>query len=224
MINLNLKNITLEFPIIKQKKKIKDINDNSALKISTGLKDINLDFKQGDRIGLIGENGSGKTTLLKTIAGIYEPDNGKIEINGEMLAVFTLNAGMEDEFTGYQNIIYQMFLRGYNKEFALSKIDEITKFTRLGNNIHRQVRTYSSGMRARLAIAIVFSLKAEIFLCDEFITTSDPSYFDEMIDSIFEKYSKGILIIASHYVDFIEKRMNRIIELKNGEVIKDIRK
>ena len=117
-----------------------------------------------------------------------------------------------------------MFLRGYDRKFALSKIDEITKISKLGDNIHRQVRTYSTGMRARLAIAIVFSLKADIFLCDEFITTSDPSYFEEMIDNIFEKYSKGVLIIASHYMDFIHNRMNRIIEIKNGEVVKDIRK
>ena len=177
-----------------------------------------------ERVGLIGENGAGKTTLLKAISGIYEVDNGEIDVNGNMLSVFTLNAGIEDEFTGYQNIIYQMFLRGYDRKFALSKIDQITKISKLGDNIHRQVRTYSTGMRARLAIAIVFSLKADIFLCDEFITTSDPSFFEEMIDKIFEKYSKGILIIASHYMDFIYKRMNRIIEIKNGEVVRDIKK
>ena len=223
MINLNLKNITLEFPKIKQKNKLTNLN-NDDLKISTGLKNISLDFKPGDRVGLIGENGAGKTTLLKAISGIYEIDSGEINVNGDMLAVFTLNAGIEDEFTGYQNIIYQMFLRGYDRKFALSKIDEITKISKLGDNIHRQVRTYSTGMRARLAIAIVFSLKADIFLCDEFITTSDPSYFEEMIDNIFEKYSKGVLIVASHYMDFIHNRMNRIIEIKNGEVVKDIRK
>ncbi|MDC0327085.1 ATP-binding cassette domain-containing protein [Candidatus Pelagibacter sp.] len=223
MINLNLKNITLEFPYIKQKNKLTNINKDD-LKISTGLKNISLNFKAGDRVGLIGENGAGKTTLLKAISGIYEVDKGEIDINGNLLAVFTLNAGIEDEFTGYQNIIYQMFLRGYDRKFALTKIDEIMELSKLGDNIHRQVRTYSSGMRARLAIAIVFCLKADIFLCDEFITTSDPSYFDEMIDKIFEKYSKGVLIIASHYMDFIYKRMNRIIEIKDGEVVKDTRK
>ena len=223
MINLNLKNISLEFPKIKQKNKLINLNKDD-LKISSGLKNISLNFEAGDRVGLIGENGAGKTTLLKAISGIYEVDNGEINVNGNMLSVFTLNAGIEDEFTGYQNIIYQMFLRGYDRKFALSKIDEITKISKLGDNIHRQVRTYSTGMRARLAIAIVFSLKADIFLCDEFITTSDPSYFEEMIDNIFEKYSKGVLIVASHYMDFIHKRMNRIIEIKNGEVVKDIRK
>tara|TARA_B100000989_G_scaffold291044_1_gene265021 strand:+ start:11157 stop:11828 length:672 start_codon:yes stop_codon:yes gene_type:complete len=223
MINLNLKNVILEFPKIKQKNKLINLNKDD-LKISTGLKNISLNFEAGDRVGLIGENGAGKTTLLKAISGIYEVDNGEIDVNGNMLSVFTLNAGIEDEFTGYQNIIYQMFLRGYDRKFALSKINEITKISKLGDNIHRQVRTYSTGMRARLAIAIVFSLKADIFLCDEFITTSDPSFFEEMIDKIFEKYSKGILIIASHYMDFIYKRMNRIIEIKNGEVVRDIRK
>ena len=223
MINLNLKNISLEFPKIKQKNKLINLNKDD-LKISSGLKNISLNFEAGDRVGLIGENGAGKTTLLKAISGIYEVDNGEIDVNGNMLSVFTLNAGIEDEFTGYQNIIYQMFLRGYDRKFALSKIDEITKISKLGDNIHRQVRTYSTGMRARLAIAIVFSLKADIFLCDEFITTSDPSFFEEMIDKIFEKYSKGILIIASHYMDFIYKRMNRIIEIKNGEVVRDIKK
>ncbi len=223
MINLNLKNITLEFPRINQKNKLTNLNKDD-LKISTGLKNISLNFKAGDRVGLIGENGAGKTTLLKAISGIYDIDSGEINVNGDMLAVFTLNAGIEDEFTGYQNIIYQMFLRGYDRKFALSKIDEITKISKLGDNIHRQVRTYSTGMRARLAISIVFSLKADIFLCDEFITTSDPSFFEEMIDNIFEKYSKGVLIIASHYMDFIHNRMNRIIEIKNGEVVKDIRK
>ena len=83
-----------------------------------------------------------------------------------------------------------MFLRGYDRKFALSKIDEITKISKLGDNIHRQVRTYSTGMRARLAIAIVFSLKADIFLCDEFITTSDPSFFEEMIDKILKNIQK----------------------------------
>ena len=223
MINLNLKNISLEFPKIKQKNKLINLNKDD-LKISSGLKNISLNFEAGDRVGLIGENGAGKTTLLKAISGIYEVDNGEIDVNGNMLSVFTLNAGIEDEFTGYQNIIYQMFLRGYDRKFALSKINEITKISKLGDNIHRQVRTYSTGMRARLAIAIVFSLKADIFLCDEFITTSDPSFFEEMIDKIFEKYSKGILIIASHYMDFIYKRMNRIIEIKNGEVVRDIKK
>ena len=86
MINLNLKNITLEFPKIKQKNKLTNLN-NDDLKISTGLKNISLDFKPGDRVGLIGENGAGKTTLLKAISGIYEIDSGEINVNGDMLAV-----------------------------------------------------------------------------------------------------------------------------------------
>ena len=98
MINLNLKNISLEFPKIKQKNKLINLNKDD-LKISSGLKNISLNFEAGDRVGLIGENGAGKTTLLKAISGIYEVDNGEINVNGNMLSVFTLNAGIEDEFT-----------------------------------------------------------------------------------------------------------------------------
>ena len=126
MTKLTLDNIELSFPFIKQKKKI-NFEDKKSLKVNIGLKNISLKFKPGDRIGLIGENGAGKTVLLKTIAGIYEADKGSINIEGKLLAIFSLNAGIEDEFTGYQNIFYQMFLRGYNKEFAETKVDEIVK-------------------------------------------------------------------------------------------------
>lgn len=93
----------------------------------------------------------------------------------------------------------------------------------MGKNIFLPVRTYSNGMRARLAISIILSLEADIFICDEFITASDPEYFDLMINEIFKKYSKGIIIISSHYMEFLENKMNRMITMENGAVAKDQR-
>ena len=222
MTSLILKDIWLKFPKIK-KKLDNNISEHQTLKVNSGLKNINLNFKIGDKVGLIEENGADKTTLLKTIAGIYNYDSGSINKSGKILSVFSVNAGIESEFTGYENIFYQLYLRGLKKKQIDQKLENIIKFSKLGKNIFLPVRTYSNGMRARLAISIILSLEADIFICDEFITASDPEYFDLMINEIFKKYSKGIIIISSHYMEFLENKMNRMITMENGAVAKDQR-
>ena len=121
MTSLILKDIWLKFPKIK-KKLDNNISEHQTLKVNSGLKNINLNFKIGDKVGLIGENGAGKTTLLKTIAGIYNYDSGSINKSGKILSVFSVNAGIESEFTGYENIFYQLYLRGLKKKTNRSKI------------------------------------------------------------------------------------------------------
>ena len=142
----------------------------------TALGGVSFNLQAGDRLGLVGANGSGKTTLLNVLYGIYEPTDGKVEINGRVDALFNINLGFRREATGRRNIVLRGLINGWNEERIEERMEEIIEFSELGEFIDLPLKAYSQGMATRLAFAIATSLDPEILLMDEWIGAGDSNF------------------------------------------------
>ena len=159
--------------LIRRKKEA--LNNKQNKKIVGSLKNVSFNFSHGDRVGLMGPNGSGKTTLLKLIAGIYSPTSGTIKKTGDISCMLDIGFGFEQDATGYENIILPNITRGLTRKEIDKIIPEIADFSGLGEFLDMPIRTYSSGMQARLAFlpATAIASSPDILLIDEFFSTGD---------------------------------------------------
>ncbi len=186
------------------------------------LNDISLHLMHGDRVGLIGVNGAGKTSLLRTLAGVYEPIRGSIEINGRVASLFNLTLGMDPEATGYENIMIRGLILGLTQSQIKDKREEIKEFSELGTFLDMPLRTYSSGMMMRLAFAISTSVVPEILLLDEWISVGDAGFLRKAEKRARALVSEvGILVVASHQTLLLEHICNRVVWLDGGAVRDD---
>ncbi|WP_434777251.1 ABC transporter ATP-binding protein [Neisseria sp. Ec49-e6-T10] len=231
MAFVKFENVSLEFPIYNAK--TMSLRHN-LLRITTGgrisqdsskhivirsLDDVSFQFDDGDSIGLIGHNGAGKSTLLRTIAGIYHPTGGQVIREGKVSTVFELGAGIDYELSGYENILRMAMLQGVGYKEALSILDNVADFTGLGDFLNLPVRTYSSGMTMRLMFGVATSIKPEILLVDEMISTGDAEFQEKAIQRMkhISKSSK-LFVLASHDINMIKLMCNRIFKLEHGKV------
>ncbi len=189
--------------------------------VFTALKNINFKIEKGSVIGIIGRNGSGKSTLLKTIAGIFSPDTGTVDIKDNTVALLSIGLGFNVELSGYENIILSGLLLGFTKEEINKKIDEIIEFSELGDFIYKPVRTYSSGMHSKLAFSITTLLDTDILLIDEVLSVGDISFREKSyakIKEIIKNKDKTILIV-SHSLNTIKEICSKTIWIDNGNLI-----
>ncbi len=189
-----------------------------------GLKHVNLKALPGDKIGIVGRNGAGKTTLLRALAGVYEPDHGKISRIGKTVPLINLSMGMDPYATGVRNIELRGALYGMSQSEISDVIKEVRKFSELGSFLDEPIRTYSSGMLARLSFGIATSVKADIILMDEWISAGD-SRFIERAEKRMEKMLSNdrIVFLASHSAALVRKWCNRLLVMEGGEIVYDDR-
>ncbi|GAB5506232.1 MAG: ABC transporter ATP-binding protein [Rhizobiaceae bacterium] len=184
------------------------------------LDKINLEFKHGDRVGLIGHNGSGKSTLLRSVAGIYLPTEGVLTVEGNVSALLNPSAGMDPDATGYENIFLRGYVLGLNKKQIEGTLDEIAEFTELGEYLNLPMRTYSAGMAARLAFAISTSIHPDILLIDEGIGAGDAAFLEKMQVRLGEFVDRAsILLIASHDQALLERFCTEKLIMDHGQVV-----
>lgn len=191
---------------------------NSGVTVVKALQHINFEFKEGDRVGLIGANGAGKSTLLRVLAGIYEPSAGLLEVKGKAVALLEMGLGMDDTLTGYQNIKLRGMLLGMSPQEVQEKTQEIAEFTSLGDYLDLPIRTYSSGMRVRLAFAISTAVDADLLLLDEVIGVGDAAFIEKANARLksFQERAK-IVFIASHSGSVISDMCNKAMWLDSGK-------
>ena len=183
------------------------------------LRDITLSLKMGDRVGLVGHNGAGKSTLLRLLSGIYEPTRGRTVVRGRVAPVFDLGVGMDPEITGYENIIIRGLFLGQTRKQMLAKVDEIAEFTELGDYLSMPLRTYSTGMRVRLAMGVVTSIDPEILLLDEGIGAVDADFLKKAqsrLQALVER--SGILVFASHSNEFLARLCKTAMWIDHGTI------
>ncbi|MGL6234157.1 MAG: galactan export ABC transporter ATP-binding subunit Wzt/RfbE [Segniliparus sp.] len=197
------------------------IAGSSKFPIVEALRNVTLSLKEGDRIGLVGHNGAGKSTLLRLLAGIYEPTRGTAVVRGRVAPVFDLGVGMDPETSGYENIIIRGLFLGQNRKSMLRKMDEIAEFSELGDYLNMPLRTYSNGMRIRLALGVVTSIDPEILLLDEGIGAVDADFMKkarERLQALVRR--SGILVFSSHSNEFLAQFCDHAIWVDHGNIRK----
>lgn len=186
------------------------------------LDDLSFRVAPGESVGLIGRNGSGKSTALRMIAGIYRPTAGSIETYGRVGAVLELGVGFAPDLTGAENISLKGTVMGLTAKEIDAHREAIIDFAEIGDFIHTPMKYYSSGMRARLAFAIVFSVRPDILLLDEVFAVGDKDFREKCMARLNEFLSEGgTMIIASHAGDVLKRLCNRGIWLENGSIRMD---
>lgn len=221
---ISINNVSKAFKIFKDKpltakEKILRLRSNDYSSFYA-LKNVSLDIKRGETIGLIGHNGCGKSTLLKLITKILYPDKGEITVKGRISSLIELGAGFHPDFTGRENIYINASIFGLSKREIDSKIDEIIQFSELGEFIENPVRTYSSGMYMRLAFSVAVNVQPEILLIDEILAVGDSNFQKKCLNKIkgFKEDGATIIIVA-HDLGTLEKICDKIVWLDHGEVI-----
>jgi ABC-type polysaccharide/polyol phosphate transport system ATPase subunit len=188
--------------------------------VVSALQGITFHLKEGDRLGLIGHNGAGKTTLLRTIAGVYEPIQGEINVEGRISPMFSITLGMDLDDTGSRNIRSCAMFLGMTAAQIEEKLPEVEEFTELGDYLSLPVRTYSAGMQIRLAFAIATASNPGILLLDEGLGAGDARFADKAkkrVDQLIARSS--LLVLASHNNDAIRAMCNKAAHLCEGRII-----
>lgn len=177
------------------------------------LSDVNLSVKKGERIALLGRNGAGKSTLIKLIGGVELPTSGTIKRYMSVSWPLGFNGGFQGSLTGYDNarFVARIYRRDYSDIRAF-----VEDFTELGRQLKMPVKTYSSGMRARLAFALSLAIEFDCYLIDEIIMVGDQNFHRKCHHELFEKRNDRAMILASHSLEVVRDFCERAVIVNNG--------
>jgi ABC-2 type transport system ATP-binding protein len=186
------------------------------------LDDVTLSIRQGESVGIIGGNGAGKSTILRVAAGIIPPSAGVAISRGAVAPVMELGTGFEAELSGRENIFFNGALLGFTRAYMRDRVDEIIAFSGIEPFIDAPLRTYSTGMVARLAFAIATVIRAETILLDEILAVGDAAFRAQSNERI-ERFVTGgaTVVVVAHELDVLERLCKRVIWVEHGRVIKD---
>jgi lipopolysaccharide transport system ATP-binding protein len=196
--------------------------DSHHRTVVQALRDINFSLGTGDRLGLIGTNGAGKTTLLRTLAGIYEPTNGRVTVDGSINALLDTQLGMNPELTGRENILLRGLYSGLARPRIRQLEEDVQEFAELGAFMDLPVRVYSSGMVVRLGFGLATAINPQVLLMDEWFLAGDARFIAKARGRL-ENVVQGaeILVLSSHQNDAIREWCTRLIWLDHGRVRAD---
>ena len=184
------------------------------------LNSVNLEIRPGETLGIIGSNGSGKSTLLKVLARIYEPDEGEIVYNANKISLLSLALGFDARLSGFDNAILSSMLLGATLREAKQKVEGIIEFSELGEFASHHVRTYSSGMRARLGFSVALNMKADVLLIDEALAVGDAKFKAKSEKAIVERVtSSQTVVLVSHSGAQINRLCDRAVWIEKGEIV-----
>jgi ABC-type polysaccharide/polyol phosphate transport system ATPase subunit len=229
MAQLLLRNVDLEFQVgAERQDSIKSVVQRTLrrrrveARTVKALRNVTLTIGAGERVGLIGHNGAGKSSLLKVMAGIYPPQRGLVSRDGHVCPLFEFVTGFEMEATGWENIRTRALLLGMSPDEIDTKIDDIAKFSNLGEFLDIPVRHYSTGMFVRLAFATSTAVDPQILLLDEVMAAGDAAFIESARNRMSELMERAsIVVFASHSLDVLPSFCDRTILLRRGEIISD---
>ncbi len=183
------------------------------------LKDISFDLQPGECVAIVGRNGAGKSTLLSLIARIYRPTSGTIKVRGRIAPLLELGAGFHPDLTGVENIEFNAAVLGLTKKQIKERFDEIVAFSELGPHINAPIRSYSSGMIARLGFSVAVHVDADILVVDEVLSVGDFEFTKKCIERIKEFKAKGgSILLVSHSEHTVMDFADRAIWIQHGIV------
>jgi ABC-type polysaccharide/polyol phosphate transport system ATPase subunit len=230
MTSIQLDNVSLSYPIYGAnarsfKTQLINMATGGRLDRDSGsiwveaLKNVSFKLEKGDRLAILGHNGAGKSTLLKVLAQIYEPTTGAIKVKGQANCLFDIMMGMDQELNGYENIMLRGLILGLSKQEAKKIVPQVEEFGELGDFMKMPIKTYSSGMKLRLAYGIITSVSSEILLIDEIVNVGDARFMEkakERMKSLV--YQSDIVVLSTHDINIVKEFCNKALWLEKGLV------
>jgi lipopolysaccharide transport system ATP-binding protein len=190
--------------------------------VVSALREVSFSLRSGDRLGLIGSNGAGKTTLLRTLAGIYEPVAGRVEVEGRVGALLDPNLGMNPELTGRENIALRGLYNGLEQDAIAALEQDVQGFAELGEFLDLPMRFYSAGMIVRLGFALATAIRPEVLLMDEWFLAGDAAFMDKATARLETMVREAeILVLSSHSAPVILNWSTRVIRIDQGRIVDD---
>ena len=222
---IEFKNVTKKYKLFKNDKKrlIAVFNKKVPYKEKRAVDNVSFTIKRGESVALFGRNGAGKSTILKIVTGVTFPTEGEVKVNGRVSALLELTAGFDTELSGRENIMLKGQIMGLKDEDIKALEPTIVEFADLGDYIDQPVRTYSSGMKARLGFAININIDPEILIIDEALSVGDAQFKKKCINRVNEVMEKDniTLLFVTHATGVAQEFCKRGILMKNGKLIYD---
>jgi ABC-type polysaccharide/polyol phosphate transport system ATPase subunit len=231
---IEAKNATIDYPIydgasMHLRNRIVEVSTGGIISRGTSnvvsiraLDNVSFTIEDGEFVGLVGHNGAGKSTLLRTLAGVYSPSSGSIEVSGRISTIFQMGAGVNRDLSGYENIVRMGMYMGAGMAEAKSFIPDVEAFSELGDFLAMPVHTYSDGMLTRLTFAVATAVRPDILLIDEALSAGDAEFQKKAQARISNVISSAkILVLASHVPKLIELYCNRVLHFDHGKLVKD---
>ena len=189
-------------------------------RVVRALDDVNLDIQYGHVLGVIGTNGAGKSSLMRCVAGILPPSQGRIEVYGSVSTLLALGVGFNPSMSGRDNVFLGGLAAGMSREEIAGNFDEIAEFSELGDAIDAPMRTYSSGMYARLAFSVAAVVRPDILIIDEALSTGDAKFKEKSLNRVKELRSDDrALILVSHAMQTLRDTCNDVAWLHKGKLV-----
>lgn len=222
---IKFKNVTKIYKLYKNDKKrlLSVFFKNVKYKEKKAVNNVSFNIKKGESVAIFGRNGAGKSTILKIITGVTFPTEGEINVNGRVSALLELTSGFDPEFTGRENIYLKGQILGIKDKEIKNLEKDIVDFAELEEYIDQPVRTYSSGMKARLGFSINVNIKPEILIVDEALSVGDESFKKKCIEKVNEVIKKEdvTLLFVTHTTSVAKEFCKRGMVMNNGKVIFD---
>ncbi|MFJ9786542.1 ABC transporter ATP-binding protein [Amycolatopsis sp. NPDC101161] len=229
MVSIEVRNASVDFPVFDAKtRSLKKqvlgkaggaIGTEAKVPVIEALRDITLSMGDGDRVGLVGHNGAGKSTLLRLLSGIYEPTRGSARVTGRIAPVFDLGVGLDPEVSGHENILIRGLFLGMSRKQMEKRVDDIAEFTELGDYLRLPLRTYSAGMRVRLALGVVTTIDPEILILDEGLGAIDAAFLAKARGRLVDLARRaGALVFASHSEELLRALCTSALWMDEGRI------
>ena len=220
---INVRHVTKKYNLYNKPqdrfKEAMGFKKNSRCKEFYALNDVSFEVATGETVGIIGINGSGKSTLLKILTNVLSPSAGAVEVKGRVSALLELGAGFNQEYTGLENIYLNGRMMGYSRKEMDKKIQTIIEFADIGDFLYQPVKTYSSGMFARLAFSVAINVEPNILIVDEALSVGDIFFQNKCFKKFDELKQKGVTILfVSHDIQSVRQMCNRVLWLERGIV------
>jgi len=222
---ISFKNVTKTYKLYKNDKKrlLGIFSKKIKYTEKKAVNNVTFSIKRGEAVAIFGKNGAGKSTILKMITGVAFPTTGEIKVDGRVSALLELTSGFDPEFTGRENIYLKGNILGISNTEIAQLEKEIVDFAQIGEYIDQPVRTYSSGMKARLGFSINVNIKPEILIVDEALSVGDEEFKNKCVKKVNEIIEKEnvTLLFVTHSINMAKQFCKRGIVMKNGQIICD---
>ena len=230
MSSIRVENLSIKFRIYHDRSpSLKDYFANlfkrksqTAYSDFWAVKNVSLEIRAGDRVGIVGHNGAGKSTLLKALCRVYESSDGLIAVDGRIAPLLEIGAGFHPEFTGRENIYLNGAILGYTKQQIRSIEPEVIAFAELEEFIDTPVKYYSTGMYMRLAFSLATAIHPDILVLDEIFAGGDAAFMEKAKARMHDLIDKAdIMIMVSHDHQLVKSLCNRVIWIDHGKLVAD---